>query len=253
MYALHGPETFVVDSLEVGIAIEARGVIKEFGELDDRTRVLEGIDLAILRGEMAAITGSTGSGKSTLLACLSGLENVSGGQILINEKNITGMREKALAIMRNRTIGFVFQHFNLIGSLTAQENVELSIMLGSGFDQNPRDRAGELLELVGLSHCLQHLPAELSRGEQKRVAVARALANDPDILFADDPTGNLDWRSEATILDLLLDLNQRFKKTLVIVTHNPDIACHCDRILHLESGRIVSTSQSYAFRERASA
>ncbi|HEX8918024.1 MAG TPA: ABC transporter ATP-binding protein [Chloroflexota bacterium] len=244
MYALLDPETTDVQPLDCEFAVEARGVTKEYGELDNQIDVLKGIDLAVKRGEILAITGPSGSGKSTLLACLSALDAVSAGQVWINGENVTGMRENALASVRNQSIGFVFQNFNLIGTLTARENVELPMMLSSRSGFKPGPRASALLELVGLGHRQDHLPAQLSGGEQQRVALARALANDPEIIFADEPTGNLDTLNGEMILQLLIDLKRRFHKTLIVVTHDPLVAARCDRTVHLYDGRFVTPTGS---------
>ena len=221
-------------------AIEAYGVIKSYGDGENLTQVLKGIDLTIERGEMVAIMGPSGSGKSTLLGCLSGLDTVTGGRVLINGTDITNLNENALASVRNRNIGFVFQTFNLIGTLTAQENVELPILLNGQSKVDPAKRARELLDLVGLAHRRKHRPAQMSGGEQQRVAVARALANDPEVIFGDEPTGNLDSKNGESVMALLTDLKQRTGKTLILVTHDPNIAARCDRTVHIQDGYIVS-------------
>lgn len=221
-------------------AIEAYGVVKSYGDGENLTQVLKGIDLTIERGEMVAIMGPSGSGKSTLLGCLSGLDTVTGGRVLINGTDITNLNENALASVRNRNIGFVFQTFNLIGTLTAQENVELPILLNGQSKVDPAKRARELLDLVGLAHRRKHRPAQMSGGEQQRVAVARALANDPEVIFGDEPTGNLDSRNGEAVMALLTDLKQRTGKTLILVTHDPKIAARCDRTVHIQDGHLLS-------------
>lgn len=219
--------------------IEARRVTKDFGEGEGRVQVLKGVDLFVTKGEMLAIMGPSGSGKSTLLGCLSGLDTVTDGQIIVNGNDITKMSENALASVRNRNVGFVFQTFNLISTLNAQENVELPVMLDGHARFNPSKRARELLDAVGLSHRRKHRPTQLSGGEQQRVAIARALANDPEIIFADEPTGNLDSVIGEAILNLLTELKHTTGKTLVIVTHDASIAAHCDRTVHMQDGRFV--------------
>jgi putative ABC transport system ATP-binding protein len=221
-------------------AVEAQAIVKEYGEGENRVQVLRGVDLLVPRGEMLAIMGPSGSGKSTLLGCLSGLDTVTAGRVLISGIDITRLCENALAGIRNQNIGFVFQTFNLIGTLSAQENVELPIMLNRHSRVDPGKKARELLEMVGLSHRRNHRPGQLSGGEQQRVAIARALANNPEVIFADEPTGNLDSQSGATVMDLLTDLNRTMEKTLILVTHDPGIAAHCDRVVTMQDGRLAA-------------
>jgi putative ABC transport system ATP-binding protein len=233
-------QTHVTHATSVeGYAIEARGVTKEFGDGESRVQVLRGVDLVVSKGEMLAVMGPSGSGKSTLLGCMSGLDTVTGGRVVINGTDITRLGENALASVRNRNIGFVFQTFNLIGTLSAQENVELPIMLDGHARFNPAKRARELLDLVGLSHRRGHRPTQMSGGEQQRVAIARALANDPEVIFGDEPTGNLDSANGEAIMALLTDLKHRTGKTLILVTHDPRIAERCDRAVHMQDGRFV--------------
>ena len=220
-------------------AIEAREVTKTYGEGDNRVDVLKGVDLAVVKGEMLAIMGPSGSGKSTLLGCMSGLDTVTSGQVIINGTDITPLGENALASVRNRNIGFIFQTFNLISTLTAQENVELPVLLDSKSRFKPTKRAKELLDLVGLSHRRTHRPTQMSGGEQQRVAIARALANDPEVLFGDEPTGNLDSTNGAAIMKLLHSLKEQTGKTLILVTHDPGIAAECDRAVYMQDGRFV--------------
>jgi putative ABC transport system ATP-binding protein len=187
---------------------------------------------------MLAIMGPSGSGKSTLLGALSGLDTVTGGQIIIDGTDITRLGENALASVRNRSIGFVFQTFNLVGTLSAQENVELPILLNKHSKVNASKRARELLDLVGLSHRRKNRPGQLSGGEQQRVAIARALANDPEIIFGDEPTGSLDSFNGEAVMHLLTDLQRSTGKTLILVTHDPRIAERCDRTVHMRDGRL---------------
>jgi len=222
-------------------AVEARGIVKDFGEGERRVQVLRGIDLVAQRGEMLAIMGPSGSGKSTLLGCLSGLDTVTRGQIILDGTDITHLSENALAVVRNRRIGFVFQTFNLIGTLSAQENVELPVLLDGKAQFKPARRARELLELVGLSRRRRHRPSQLSGGEQQRVAIARALANDPQLIFADEPTGNLDSANGDAVLDLLAELNRELRKTIILVTHDPRIARRCDRTAFMKDGQLMDT------------
>jgi putative ABC transport system ATP-binding protein len=235
--AFQSNETHAVPGLEQ-YAIEARGVTKEYGEGENRVEILKGVDLAVSRGEMLAIMGPSGSGKSTLLGALSGLDTVTGGQIIIDGTDITRLGENALASVRNRSIGFVFQTFNLVGTLSAQENVELPILLNKHSKVNASKRARELLDLVGLSHRRKNRPGQLSGGEQQRVAIARALANDPEIIFGDEPTGSLDSFNGEAVMHLLTDLQRSTGKTLILVTHDPRIAERCDRTVHMRDGRL---------------
>jgi putative ABC transport system ATP-binding protein len=228
-----------LDSPTGNYAIEATGVTKEFGDGDSRVQILKGVDLTIARGEMLAIMGPSGSGKSTLLGCISGLDNVTAGQIVVNGTDITHLGENGLAGVRNQNIGFVFQTFNLINTLSAQENVELPVLLNPNARFNASKRAKELLNVVGLSHRRKHRPSQMSGGEQQRVAIARALANDPEIIFGDEPTGNLDSFNGEAVMNLLTHLKQQMGKTLVLVTHDPRIAERCDRTVYMHDGHLV--------------
>jgi putative ABC transport system ATP-binding protein len=225
-------------------ALEARGIVKEYGEGENRVRVLQGVDLLVPTGEMLAIMGPSGSGKSTLLGCLSGLDTVTQGRVIIDGIDITRLGENALAGVRNRNIGFVFQTFNLIASLSAQENVELPILLDPHARFKPVQRARELLDLVGLARRRDHRPGQLSGGEQQRVAIARALANDPQLIFGDEPTGNLDSQNGTAVMDLLADLNLRMGSTLILVTHDAAIAARCNRVVRMQDGRVVEQTSS---------
>lgn len=201
--------------------------------------ILRGIDLAIPRGQFVAIMGPSGSGKSTLLGLLAGLDNATSGQILLDEVDITRLSEDRMAEVRGRKIGFVFQSFQLIPTLTAEENVLLPAELAyAGPDVTLRAR--ELLKRVGLADRLDHYPVQLSGGEQQRVALARAFITRPPILLADEPTGNLDGKTGQQVLDLLLELNRMEGATLVLVTHDPALAAHADRVITLRDGLVVS-------------
>lgn len=218
--------------------IEAIHVTKRYGDGDSSVEILNGVDLAVARGEMLAIMGPSGSGKSTLLGCLSGLDTVTDGTVRINGTDITHMGENALAGVRNRNIGFVFQTFNLINTLSAQENVELPVLLNPHAKFNASKRAKELLNLVGLSHRRKHRPGQMSGGEQQRVSIARALANDPEIIFGDEPTGNLDSFNGEAVMKLLGHLKSQMGKTLILVTHDSQIAARCDRRVYMHDGRL---------------
>ena len=201
--------------------------------------ILEGITLEINQGESVAIVGASGSGKTTLLSLLAGLDSPSEGAIVLGgDQDITMMSEAQRAKLRGEMVGFVFQTFQLLSSLTALENVMLPGELRS--DPQTEDNAKKLLDRVGLGHRLQHYPRQLSGGEQQRVAIARAFASNPKILFADEPTGNLDAKTGAKIIDLLFDLNADFGTTLVLVTHDARLASRCERSILIEAGQLVS-------------
>ncbi len=200
--------------------------------------ILSSIDLIIKSGESIAIIGESGSGKSTLISLLAGLDTPSSGAIIVNEKQISAMSEDGRATLRNELIGFVFQSFQLLQGLTALENVMLPLELCG--NKNAKQLATALLNRVGLAHRLTHTPQKLSGGEQQRVALARAFVTKPAILFADEPTGNLDSKTGAHIIDLLFELNHENKTTLILVTHDPSLAARCQRIIKLDSGRIVT-------------
>lgn len=210
----------------------------------DQLAILKGIDLEIKAGEAVAIVGSSGSGKSTLLGLMAGLDDVSAGSIVLQGEDIAQMDEEQRALWRARWVGFVFQSFQLLPSLTALENVMLPLEL----HKNPQAKslALEYLHKVGLEHRLQHLPKHLSGGEQQRVAIARAFASQPKILFADEPTGNLDNKTGAVIVDLLFDLNRTLNTTLVLVTHDEKLANRCDRCLWMSDGRLWDHSPENA-------
>jgi putative ABC transport system ATP-binding protein len=198
-----------------------------------------GIDLTVYEGEMIGIVGPSGSGKSTLLGLIGGLDTPTNGSIAIDGVDITRMREDSLAEIRNQKIGFVFQFFNLIPTLTAEENVALPIQFASRSKFRPMKRARELLDLLGLADRCRHRPTELSGGEQQRVAIARALANDPPILLADEPSGNLDTASGSVVMDAFRRIRDEIGTTIVIVTHEMDIAAQMDRVLTLVDGLLI--------------
>ena len=204
-----------------------------------RVDILKGIDLEIPRGQFAAIMGPSGSGKSTLLGLLAGLDSPTSGRIVLDGEDITGLDEDALALLRGRKIGFVFQSYHLIPTLTAEENVMLPLEL-AGASNDGAKRARELLESVGLLDRRDHYPVQLSGGEQQRVALARAFVGRPPILLADEPTGNLDTSNGQVVLDLLMTLNRREGTTLVLVTHDQQVSEQADRRITLRDGRVVS-------------
>jgi putative ABC transport system ATP-binding protein len=219
--------------------IQVRGLTKSINTGTHRVDILKGIDLEIPRAQFAAIMGPSGSGKSTLLGLLAGLDSPTSGQILLDGEDITSLGEDQMALLRGRKIGFVFQSYHLIPTLTAEENVLLPMEL-AGDGQGGRKRARELLERVGLADRRDHYPVQLSGGEQQRVALARAFALQPPILLADEPTGNLDSATGQVVLDLMLALNREQGTTLVLVTHEESIASCADRRILLRDGLVVS-------------
>ena len=220
--------------------IEARGVTKTIDTGTHRVEILRGVDFEVPAGQFVAIMGASGSGKSTLLGLLAGLDTPTAGKIVIDGVDITGLSEDKLAVVRGRKIGFVFQSYQLIPTLSAEENVLLPHELAGGDVQLGMKRARDLLANVGLSDRLDHYPVQLSGGEQQRVALARAFMVKPPILMADEPTGNLDSVNGAHVLELLIALNRREGTTLVLVTHDRALTEHADRIVTVRDGQIVA-------------
>jgi putative ABC transport system ATP-binding protein len=216
------------------IAIRARNVTLSLGN----TEILKGIDLDIAPGESLAILGASGSGKSSLMAILSGLERASSGSVMVAGTDYGALDEDALARARRGKIGIVLQSFHLLPTMTAIENVAVPLELAGTTDAF--ERAARELEAVGLSHRLDHYPAQLSGGEQQRVAIARAMAPGPSILFADEPTGNLDAATGAAVIELLFDRQRASGATLLIITHDPELAERCDRIVEMRDGTIIA-------------
>lgn len=216
--------------------MEVKNLKKSYGQGLAKVEVLKGIDLKIEKGETLALIGKSGSGKSTLLSLLSGLDQSDSGDILIQGKNISSMSENELTKFRGTHMGIVFQQFHLVSTLTAFENVLLPLELLK--IPKATERALSLIESVGLSHRAHHLPSELSGGESQRVAIARALAIKPAILFADEPSGNLDEETGEKVMDLLFTMVKETNTTLVLVTHDLDLAKKCSRVVHLEHGSL---------------
>ncbi len=219
--------------------IQVRALTKSIDTGTHRVEILKGIDLTIPRGQFAAIMGPSGSGKSTLLGLLAGLDTPTSGQVILDGEDITNLGEDDMALLRGRKIGFVFQSYHLISTLTAEENVLLPMEL-AGAEAGGRERARELLDRVGLGGRSDHYPVQLSGGEQQRVALARAFALRPPILLADEPTGNLDSATGSAVLELLLALNREQGTTMVLVTHEQSLAESADRRIVLRDGLVVS-------------
>jgi putative ABC transport system ATP-binding protein len=217
--------------------VEARNITKTYTIADRKIRVLDDVSLSVAEGEFLVVEGSSGSGKTTLLSLLSGLDKPSSGRVLLEEMDITEAPEDDLAPLRNETIGFVFQSFHLVPSLTALENVMFPAEIRR--DPQAHDKAAELLKRVGLQKRSDNYPHQLSGGEMQRVAMCRAVINNPKIIFADEPTGNLDSENGKAVLDLLLEFQKEHQTTLVLVTHSIDIARIADRMIILKDGRII--------------
>ncbi|MGM0214509.1 ABC transporter ATP-binding protein [Enterococcus sp. AZ109] len=217
--------------------VKTAGLERTFGKGDTAVHALRGIDLEITHGEFLAIVGTSGSGKSTLLHILGGLDQATQGQVLIHDTNLESLQDEELTIFRRRNIGFVFQKFNLVPILNVWENITIPVLLDHKTVDEPY--VNELIQLLGLTEKIKAYPNQLSGGQQQRVAIARGLANKPAILFADEPTGNLDSKTSQDVLSLLKVTSRRFKQTMVIITHDEEVAQLADRIIRLEDGKIV--------------
>src|SRR2546423_10200804 len=243
MHTTVPPETGQAQSTERTVVMDVLNITKNLPLGRERIEILKGISFQIRSGEFVSIVGPSGSGKSTLLGIIAGLDNPTTGQVLIDDVDITRMSEGKLAAVRNSEIGMVFQAFNLIPTLTAQENVEVPLYVGK-HKGSPSARAQELLALVGLTHRLDHRPNQLSGGGQQRVAIARGLATDPAFVIADEPTGNLDARNGENVLKLIAELREQTGKTFIIASHDPVVASHADRTMRIVDGRIAEIDQS---------
>jgi putative ABC transport system ATP-binding protein len=219
------------------VVLAAEGLGKQVSSPEGTLAILSDVSLAIRRGESVAIIGASGAGKSTLLALLAGLDEPTSGHALLAGHDLTRLDEDGRAAVRARHVGFVFQSFHLVPSLTALENVMLPLELAGRRDA--REAARDVLGRVGLAERVGHYPRQLSGGEQQRVAIARAFVTRPDVLFADEPTGNLDAATGEKIMDLLFGLNAATRTTLVLVTHDRQLAARCDRVIRLDAGRVV--------------
>ena len=220
--------------------LETKDLRKIYGSGDTEVRALDGVNLQIENGEFVAIVGTSGSGKSTLLHMLGGLDRPTSGSVIVDGKDIFSLKEEALTIFRRRKIGFVFQSYNLVPVLTVYENIVLPIELDGG--KVNKEFVQRIVQTLGLDGRLDALPSQLSGGQQQRVAIARALAAAPAIILADEPTGNLDSRTSQDVLSLLKVTSQKFSQTIVMITHNEEIAQMADRIIRIEDGKIVTRS-----------
>ena len=221
------------------LIIDAKDVVKTYRTDDIVVNALRGVSFSVPRGEMVAIMGPSGCGKTTLLNCLSGLDTIDGGLILINGEDINKMSDNKRTEFRAKQMGFVFQFYNLLPVLSAIENVELPLLVSGTKTREARTKAEASLDLVHLKDWAKHKPSQLSGGQRQRVTIARALVNRPAIVWGDEPTGDLDTQNADEIMELIIDLNRRHQQTFVIVTHAPDIAARCHRIIHMKDGQIV--------------
>ncbi|MEO6103995.1 MAG: lipoprotein-releasing ABC transporter ATP-binding protein LolD [Pseudoxanthomonas sp.] len=226
------------DSSNPGNVIQCEKLAKTYAEGKMRTPVFDGLDLEVQAGETVAIVGASGAGKSTLLHLLGGLDTPTAGEVYVSGQRMSSLSNSARGQLRNRALGFVYQFHHLLPEFTALENVMMPVMLGGADAKTAEQRARELLEKVGLGHRIEHKPGELSGGERQRAAVARALVNQPACVLGDEPTGNLDERTAATVFELMLELNRAQKTSLVLVTHDRRLARKLDRVLELHEGKL---------------
>ncbi len=224
--------------------IEMKGIVKSFYVgTPNELEILHGLDISVPEGQFVSIVGASGSGKSTLMNIIGALDRQTAGEYVLDGIDVSRMQDEELSGVRNKKIGFVFQTFNLIARTSALKNVELP-MLYAGIPAKERDRrAKELLDIVEMSDRAKHMPNELSGGQKQRIAIARAMANDPAIILADEPTGALDSKTGRLVMDLFHKLHKEKKKTIVLITHNPELAAETDRIITISDGRIISDSE----------
>ena len=224
--------------MSTDIILQAKNLKKYYGKGETEVRALDGINLEIETGEFVAITGTSGSGKSTLLHMMGGLDTPTSGTISVGNTELSGLNDEQLTVFRRRRIGFIFQNYNLIPTLNVWENIVFPVAMDG---QKPdREFIREILQLLGLEQKIYSLPNNLSGGQQQRVAIARALASKPDIILADEPTGNLDSRTSDNVIALLHMTSRKFHQTIIMITHNPEIAQMTDRMIRIEDGRIIS-------------
>jgi len=218
--------------------LKIENLSKVYGKGDNKVEALKSINLSVNKGEFTAIVGASGSGKSTLLHLLGGLDRPTEGEVIIDGESIYNYKEEKLAIFRRRKIGFVFQFFNLIPVLDVEENIALPALMDN--DKVDKKYLGEIIELLGLSERKNHLPSELSGGQQQRVSIGRALLNKPSIILADEPTGNLDSKTSKEVIELLKITAKRYNQTLILITHDINIASMADRVITLSDGEVIS-------------
>ena len=223
------------------LIISAKDVHKIYGTGSLLVNALNGIDMEVGRGEMIAIMGPSGCGKTTLLNCLSGLDSINSGDIFVEQQPIHDLSDDKMSEFRSKSMGFIFQTYNLLPVLTARENVEMPLLISGMSSKDAANQANEQLEAVGLLDWSTHKPGELSGGQRQRVAIARALVNKPAIVWADEPTGNLDSNNENEIMELLPFTNNQYNQTIVLVTHSDKVASKADRIVRMEDGIIVNS------------
>ncbi|HHN8463500.1 ABC transporter ATP-binding protein [Clostridioides difficile] len=221
------------------LAVEAKNIIKEYKIGNTTTRVLKDVSLQVMKGEFVSIMGQSGSGKSTLLYILGGLDTPTSGKVYMNGADISHFNDEKMSIIRRRNIGFVFQFYNLIPNLNVEENIMLPLLLDGKNLKDYKNQLNEILDIVGLTDRRKHTPRELSGGQQQRVAIARALIGKPEILFADEPTGNLDSKTGIEIIDLLNKINRDNGQTIIMVTHSPEAAKSSSRTITVSDGLIV--------------
>lgn len=228
--------------------VRLENVVKTYGEGETQVQALKGINLSIHRGEFVTIVGASGSGKSTLLHILGGLDRPSSGNVFIGDENIYSYKDNELSIFRRRKVGFIFQFFNLIPVLNVQENIALPALLDE--EQVDDHYLDEIIRTLGLNERRDHLPSELSGGQQQRVSIGRSLINKPDIILADEPTGNLDTKNTKEVLNLLKVTAKKYNQTVILITHDPAIASNSDRIITITDGIIISDKQLVQNQEK---
>ena len=228
------------EAAETPPVIQMNGIVKRYYEgKENELEILHGMDLTVHQGDFVAIVGESGSGKSTLMNIIGALDKPTAGTYLLDGTNVQAMTDSQLSVIRNKKIGFVFQNFNLIGRTSALKNVELPMLYAHVPPRQRTQRARELLAAVGMADRADHQPNELSGGQKQRVAIARAMVNEPALILADEPTGALDSQTSRTVMDLFHEMHNTYHKTIVLITHNPELADECERVLTLRDGLIV--------------